>query len=69
MKRFELSTLSWQGDALPLSYIRDMRSEILNPNIMHHRGSVGQEQPLAGVKKEQNTQEERTTEKSQRGKM
>ena len=34
-----------------------MRSEILNPNIMHHRGSVGQEQPLAGGRRERNTQE------------
>ena len=38
MKRFELSTLSWQGDALPLSYIRRGRLGTipLDRTSMHH---------------------------------
>ena len=48
MKRFELSTLSWQGDALPLSYIRTAPSRIGFDDlpIMHHRGAGGQSKAI-----------------------
>ena len=43
MKRFELDPPPWQGDALPLSYIRVVLGftprDLLS---MQHRGSLGQ---------------------------
>ena len=46
MKRFELSTSPWQGDALPLSYIR-MVTGLMPVDLlsMHHRGPLGQAPP------------------------
>ena len=47
MKRFELSTSPWQGDALPLSYIRKhdvsrALGEIADQPIMHDEAAIGQ---------------------------
>ena len=44
MKRFELSTLSWQGDALPLSYIRSVTLGLIPRDLMsmQHEGALGQ---------------------------